>query len=104
MTTYAQVYDGTAHNVAVGDSFDQATEGKFNAQWVANEIAESRSWSVVPDGTLHGATDNNDGTFTNPVPPTPDPQPLPITKAQFQALYAAKGNDLTATLAAWPEG
>lgn len=35
------------------------------AGWVA---------SIVPDGTLHNAVDNGNGTFTNPVVRTPPPQ------------------------------
>lgn len=103
MTTFAQVFDGCAHNVVVGETFDAAIDGTYNATWVQNEIDAGRPWTIVPDGTKHGAVANGDGTFTNPSAPVHQTTPQPITKAQFQALYSANGNDLTATLAAWPE-
>jgi hypothetical protein len=104
MTTFAQVYDGCAHNIVIGSDFDSAMDGKFAPAYVKSEIAAGRSWSEVPDGTLHGATANGDGTFTNPTPLVPTPVPLAINKAQFQALYAQNGNDLNQTLANWPTG
>lgn len=46
----------------------------------------SQGWTVteVPSGTQHGAKDNGNGTFTNPVVSTPTPQPRILSKTQFQ--------------------
>lgn len=76
----------------------------YKASWGA--LAET-TWSrhtfkQVTDGTVHGAKDNGDGTFTNPTVPTPSPVLKALTKAQFEAHLLANGNDLTAALANWP--
>ncbi len=75
MTTFAQVYDGTAHNIVEGPTLDDAIAGKFSPDWVANEAAAGHVFTAVPDGTMHGAKDNGDGTFSNPAAPAaPIPQ------------------------------
>ncbi len=75
MTTFAQVYDAVAHNVVIGATLDLALDGKYSPDWIASEGGEGRIWSLVPDGTIHGARDNGDGTFSNPPrPPAPVPQ------------------------------
>jgi hypothetical protein len=101
MTTYAQTYDDYAHNVVVGETFEQAIENVYNPDWVQTEIDAGRPWAEVPDGTLANAKYEN-GVWTNPTIPIPTPQPIALTKSQFQTLYLANGNDLTATLANWP--
>lgn len=73
MATFAQIHDGYARNVVVGETFEAATSGVFNEAWVANEISAGRAWAAVPVGTLPGAKDNGDGTFDPPAIPEPKP-------------------------------
>ncbi len=70
MTTFARLVNGYALDCQVAaTATDLAT--RFNADWLARN-----PFSVVPDGTLHGAVINADGTFGNPIPPAPPvPQP-----------------------------
>lgn len=84
MTTYAQVIDNRAYNVFIGDDLNSALSGKVNPEWAQNEIANGRNWSVVPDGTIHGAISNGDGTYINPIVPAPDFRTL--TGSQFLAM------------------
>lgn len=99
MTTWAQVISNTAENVLVGaDLADLIAPGYDGGN-------SGVSWQQVPDGTLSGATTNDGGaTFTNPVVLTPTPQPLALTKSQFEALYVANGSNIANTLANWPTG
>ena len=66
MSTFAQVYNGRAHNVVLGADLYSALSNTFHPNFIAHELAAGRDWTDVPEGTLHNATDNGDGTFTNP--------------------------------------
>ena len=77
MTTFARLVDGYAVDCRVQAS---ATElaACFHPDWLA-----THPFVVVPDGTVHGAKDNGDGTFTNPpIPPPPVPQPRVATRIE----------------------
>lgn len=65
MTTFARVNNGFAEDCRVHAS---ATElaACFHPDWLA-----AHPFVVVPNGTIHGAKDNGDGTFTNPQPTIP---------------------------------
>ena len=65
MTTYARLVNGHALDCQTAAS---ATElaARFHPSWLA-----ANPFTVVPDGTVHGARDNGNGTFTNPAPPAP---------------------------------
>lgn len=71
MTTFARIVQGFAIDCRVHAT---ATElaACFHPEWLA-----AHPFVVVPDGTQHGAKDNGNGTFTNILPPQPDP-PVPI--------------------------
>lgn len=105
MSTWAIVTGGRAYEVVTGDTAAAALAGKRADAWIAANLA---SYRQVPDTDIngapleHGAVDNGNGTFTNPPAPVVVAQPVPLTRLQFQALLAANGNDLAATLAAWP--
>lgn len=81
MTTYAQVHSGIAHNV-----IPRAPEECFPASWIEKETDAGRPFSVVPDGTKHGARDNGNGTFTNPASTATTKV---LTSTQFHALAAS---------------
>ncbi len=55
--TWAQIIDGVACNPVTTDPAQC-----FTAAW----LASNPPFVEAPDGTLHGARDNGDGTFTNP--------------------------------------
>lgn len=63
MNTYARVIDGIVLDPVLAISTAEALNFFPYApdDWVFQE---------VPEGTMHGAKDNGDGTFTNPEPPT----------------------------------
>lgn len=42
---------------------------RYNAVAVYGWMSDGWVFKSVPDGTEHGATDNGDGTYTNPPPP-----------------------------------
>lgn len=66
---YAKVQNGTANFVV--DVSTQADVAKcFHPDWLSSQGGVD-AWSEVPSGTQHGATDNGDGTFTNPTQATP---------------------------------
>lgn len=96
MTTYAHIETGQALDPWENDSQDEYL-ARFSG-------VDTDAWTVVsvPVGTKHGAKANGDGTYTNPSISPPPASFRSIDKAQFQSLYAANGNDLTATLASWP--
>lgn len=64
MSTFARIVDGIAVDVK---TTPPSLGEQFNPEWLARQ-----TFIQVPDGTLIGAQDNGDGTFTNPViPPAP---------------------------------
>lgn len=65
MTTFAHIENGY-----VIDPYDHATIAEYKSRFGA--LADQWVIVSVPSGTVHGAKDNGDGTFTNPPPP-----PLP---------------------------
>lgn len=65
MTTYARLVDGFAVDCQVAANTAELS-ARFHPDWYA-----AHPFSVVPDGTLHGAKDNGNGTFTNPPSPAP---------------------------------
>lgn len=87
MSTYARIVDGFALDCQVASDIAELAT-RFNPDWLA-----THTFSMVPDGTVHGAYDNGDGTFTNPsAPPDPDPvQPQP-TISDLQQQIAALTN------------
>ncbi len=69
MTTFARLADGYALDCQHADTATQLA-ARFHPDWLA-----AHPFIQVPDGTLHGARDNGNGTFTNPIvvpPPLPD--------------------------------
>lgn len=62
--TWAQVIDGVVHNPVTAHPSEC-----FAAAW----LAANPPFIEVPDGTKHGATDNGNGVFTNPLPPEKQP-------------------------------
>ena len=84
MTTFARLVRGIALDCRVQAS---ATElaACFHPDWLA-----ANPFTVVPDGTLHGAKDNGNGTFTNPVPPPVPVTPVIMTDKQFRKYAAQK--------------
>lgn len=94
---FAKIDGGKAINIQECGSIEayRALYAQFDTSlWVIRK---------VPVGTLPAATDNGDGTFTNPEPPAPPPPvPVALTKAEFEALLAASGNNVANALAAWP--
>ena len=65
---FAKIENGKA-NYAVSVATQADVAKCFHPDWLANQGGVSE-WSQVPAGTMHGATDNGDGTFTNPTFPT----------------------------------
>ena len=65
MTTYARIVNGVALDCRVQASASELV-ACFHPDWLT-----AHPFVVVPDGTLHGAKDNGNGTFTNPPPPAP---------------------------------
>lgn len=60
MTTFARIVNGFAVDCQVASSALVLAE-RFHPNWLA-----ANPFVVVPDGTIHGAKDNGNGTFTNP--------------------------------------
>lgn len=79
MTTYAIVEGSRAYEIVRGASLEAALKGVRHPTWIAANIGR---YSQVPDNDstgaelLHGATDNGDGTFTNPPPPEEEEEPI----------------------------
>lgn len=98
MATWAQLFDHQALNVIVGSDLQAELSRRFVPGYDGGHPGVP--WSLVPDGTVSGATDNGDGTFSNPVPPViPAPKPntpnnpffprAKLTPGQFKGLMAA---------------
>ena len=80
MTTFARIVNGVALDVHVCDTLNDLIK-RFHPQWFANH----GPFSIVPDGTLHGAKDNGDGTFTNIAVPAPEKHNLVLTRKALRA-------------------
>lgn len=72
--TWAQIIDGLAVNVVTTDPKEC-----FAEEWLESHPP----FIIVPDGTLHGAKDNGDGSFTNPSGVIPT-APLLLSATSFQ--------------------
>lgn len=78
MPTFAKISGGKANNVVI--CANQAAVAQcFHPDWLAAQ-GGTMAWTQVPDGTRHGATDNGNGTFTNPAVATTPPT---ISKTAF---------------------
>lgn len=96
MTTFARSVGGFAVDIQIAASATEL-QGRFHPDWLAKN-----PFIVVPDGTLHGAIDNGNGTFTNVPPQVKPPEPnnpanpyfgkTPMLTKDFWALV---GNVLT---------
>ncbi len=77
MTTFARIVQGFAIDCRVHAS---ATElaACFHPDWLA-----ANPFVVVPDGTIHGAKDNGNGTFSNPIIPPPVLNDLLLARSDF---------------------
>ena len=80
MTTYARIVSGYALDCQSAASATQLV-ARYHPVWLA-----ANPFTVVPDGTLHGAKDNGNGTFTNPPIATPLTKDLTLTKKEARAL------------------
>lgn len=89
MTTWAQIVNGVARDIVGGDEEGPHIAAGYNPNGVA--------WTIVPDGTLSGATSNGDGTFTNPTPIAAEPRIL--TKTAFQDYVVSQLGGSTAGMA-----
>lgn len=79
MTTFARLVGGYALDCQIVATAAELA-ARFHPDWLA-----ANPFAVVPDGTVHGATENGDGTFTNPAPPSePSPKPRILSKTAFQ--------------------
>ena len=76
MATYARIEGGLALDVVTADS-------AADAQALFGPVADAWAFIVVPDGTLHGAADNGDGTYTNPTTTPAGVPPVTLTKVAF---------------------
>lgn len=76
MSTYGRLVGGYALDCQVASSLAELAE-RFHPDWLARN-----PFSQVPDGTLHGATDNGDGTFTNP--------PVAVVPPVYEILSASR--------------
>lgn len=79
MTTYARIVAGFALDCQTAASVAELA-ARFHPEWLANN-----PFSVVPDGTIHGAKDNGNGTFTNPpLPQPPQPSPMHLSRQELR--------------------
>ena len=68
MTTFAHVGGGKALDCQEDSNLD-AYLLRFTAVVIYGWMIAGHVIKQVPNGTQHGATDNGDGTYTNPPPP-----------------------------------
>ncbi len=83
MATWAQIVGGVARDVCGGDDSGPAIVPGYDPHGVG--------WTRVPDGTQSGATDNGNGTFTNPAAPAPESRILSKTAFQDYAVSQLGG-------------
>lgn len=79
MTKYARLRDGYLVDV-------YAVPGSYADLATLNRCLPGGGFIVVPDSALHGAKDNNDGTYTNPAPSAPAQLPKILTKKELRTL------------------
>lgn len=93
MTTFARIVNGFAIDCRVHAS---ATElaACFHPVWLAQN-----PFVVVPDGTVHGARDNGNGTFTNPIVIPPPPVYRRLTRQDLRAVAKKAFGDNGAAVA-----
>lgn len=101
MTTFAHFAPGSGQALDPRGNLADVESYKASFGDVVDRLWSDHAFKEVPDGTLHGAQDNEDGTYTNP-PPAPT-TPRAITKAEFERLLADHDDDLAAALEDWPE-
>ena len=89
MTRFARVYGGRVLDpIEVPQASD--IQGRYTPDYISS-VGGLLAWIGVADGTEHGATDNGDGTYTNPSPPPHTPVPVAATLAQIvDAIPAVK--------------
>lgn len=91
MTTFARIVDGYALDCHVAASAAELA-ARFHPEWLARN-----PFIVVPDGTLHGAKDNGNGTFSNPPAPVSFPAAaLDKTAAEFESWAIARVGNVAA--------
>ena len=76
--------DNTGHWIDV-----YTVPGQFPDLATLEKMLGVTGFEVVPDGVEPGATDNGNGSYTNPQVPTPAPVPIIMTDKQFRK-YAAQ--------------
>jgi len=101
MTTFAHLAHGSLE-VLDPRVYDTVEEYKTSFAGAAETTFGDHTFKQVTDGTLHGARDNEDGTYTNPAVVEPIPVPQALTKTQFVAHLAASRGDLQTALDDWP--
>ncbi len=79
MTTFARVLGGYALDCLTA-SDASGLAARFHPDWLA-----AHPFVIVPDGTKHGAADNGDGTFTNPIPVVQPPVDAMLSRADLIA-------------------
>ncbi len=77
MKTWAQIKDGHAANVVVGETSADALKGVYAADWVEKETKDGRPWVEVPPGTLPNSKTDGKGNWEAP-PAAPEPAPAPV--------------------------
>ena len=100
MAIYGKVVGGKAIDV-----FNTRDAHGLLPAWAADDQAFADKLfpgsTLLPDGTENGATDNGDGTYTNPVKPTPAPKPLGRDLTSKELLAVALAVSPTAVTAIW---
>lgn len=84
MTKYARIEKGKTVDVVTAPD-PLPSWAADDAAWLAKQFPTLNGFVQVPDDTQPGATDNGDGTFTNP---SPKPPPVKTTKAAYD-IYRA---------------
>lgn len=75
MKTFAQIVNGHALNVVLGETSAAALKGTYGDEWVAKEIAAGRPWIEVPEGTKPNAKTDGKGNWEAPAEPAAAPAP-----------------------------
>ena len=85
MATFAHIAGGIVYDPQVN-----ATLNEYKARFgsLVTGAWAAHTFTQVPDGTLHGATDAGGGNYNNPTPQTPPAADLVRTKKEIRALAA----------------